>query len=143
MFGLYEHKFDMYSAEYIRAAVDEAGGAMILAHPYRWRLHHHIDMEKMLDIACNESVCSLVDAIEVLNGRSQDRENDFAARLCQRLGLKGVGGSDAHSISDVSSCATMFEGYIRNTSDLIAELKAGRFQAVDLRRLWPGRVKRL
>ncbi|MFC1994689.1 PHP-associated domain-containing protein, partial [Chloroflexota bacterium] len=42
------------------------------------------------------------------------------------------GGSDAHSERDVPSCATYFERKVTCLEDLIAELKAGRFEAVDL-----------
>jgi hypothetical protein len=50
-----------------------------------------------------------------------------------RLNLKNVGGSDAHSLSDIPSCATVFERKIGNVKELITELKEGRFRAIDLR----------
>ncbi|MBI3040474.1 MAG: metal-dependent phosphoesterase, partial [Chloroflexi bacterium] len=70
---------------------------------------------------------------EVFNGRASERENKFSQELCRRLNLNGVGGSDAHSTSNIPSCATFFERKISNVEQLIAELKAGRFRAVDLR----------
>ncbi|MBI4301658.1 MAG: phosphoesterase, partial [Chloroflexi bacterium] len=44
------------------------------------------------------------------------------------------GGSDAHHLSDIGSFATLFQRKIGDLQELVAELKAGRFQAVDLRR---------
>jgi hypothetical protein len=72
--------------------------------------------------------------VEVLNGRSKDKENRFAVEIGRRLNLRGVGGSDAHSPQDVPSFATEFEREVRSMEELITELKAGRFRAVDLRR---------
>jgi predicted metal-dependent phosphoesterase TrpH len=133
VFGLAEYKFSMHHAGFIRQLVDEVDGAIILAHPYRWQVHHASNPDRLLDQACKNQICDLVDAVEVLNGRSSYKENSFAQELCRRLDLKGVGGSDAHSPSDVPSCATKFERRITNLKELVTELKEGRFQAVDFR----------
>jgi hypothetical protein len=50
-----------------------------------------------------------------------------------KLNLKNVGGSDAHYLSDIPSCATVFERKIGNVKELITEFKGGRFRAIDLR----------
>ena len=47
--------------------------------------------------------------------------------------LKGTGGTDSHAISDIGKCATYFEKEVHDERELIAELKAGRFYAVDMR----------
>ena len=44
-----------------------------------------------------------------------------------------MGGSDAHELKEIPSCATYFEKNIRNLEEMIQELKAGRYKAVDLR----------
>jgi hypothetical protein len=49
------------------------------------------------------------------------------------MNLKGTGGTDSHAISDVGKCATYFERQINDERELIAEIKAGNFYAVDLR----------
>jgi len=49
------------------------------------------------------------------------------------MNLPGTGGTDSHAISDIGKCATYFETEIHDERELIAELRAGRFQAVDLR----------
>ena len=48
----------------------------------------------------------------------------------RRLGLRGVGGSDSHAPHSVGRCFTRFERPIASVRELVAELKAGRFQAV-------------
>ena len=134
VFGIGEYTFGMHHAEFIRRLVDEAGGVIIVAHPYRARVRYNSNPDQLLESILDSSVFSLVDAIEVLNGRSSDQENRFAQEIGRRLNLKGIGGSDAHSPEDIPSFATDFERDVRSLDDLVAELKAGRFRAVDLRR---------
>jgi len=133
VFGLAEYKFGMHHAEFVRRLVDEAGGAIILAHPYRGRVRYNPNPDQLVDSVCKDRIFDLVDAVEVLNSRSNYKENNFAGKLCRRLHLRGVGGSDAHSFSDIPSCATLFEKRISNIRELVTELKEGRFKAVNLR----------
>ena len=133
VFGLEKYVFGMHRAEYLRRMVDEVGGVMILAHPFRRQLHSDDDINEAVEQCCQKPIFRLVDAIEMLNGRGSPRQNQFAQKLCQRLNIKGIGGSDAHSLADLPSYATSFERNIGNVKDLITEIKAGRFQAVDLR----------
>ena len=67
--------------------------------------------------------------IEALNGQNSPRENDAAQVATEKLGLVGVGGSDAHFVTPkwFLTCAT--EAEERQVSDvegLCAELRAGR-----------------
>lgn len=133
VFGIEKQGFGMYRAEYLKHIVDEAGGAMILAHPYRNQLYSNDDLHTVVEQYYQESFFRFVDIVEVLNGRGTTRQNEFSQELCRRLNTKGCGGSDAHSISNIPSCATLFERDISNVEELITELKAGRFKAVDLR----------
>ena len=133
VFGLEEYSFGMHHTEYLRQAVDEVGGVMILAHPYRRQYHQGDDIADAVEQYCRSPFFRLVDTIEVLNGRSTETQNEFSRELCRRLDLKGIGGSDAHQLSDIPTCATYFERRISNVEELITELKADRFRAVDLR----------
>jgi predicted metal-dependent phosphoesterase TrpH len=133
VFGVEKYSFGMHHTEYLRQLVDEAGGAMILAHPYRRNFYRDDDISIAVEQYYQRPFFDLVDTIEVSNGRASERENKFSQELCRRLNLNGAGGSDAHSTSNIPSCATLFERKISNVEELIAELKAGRFRAVDLR----------
>ena len=133
VFGIEKYIFGMHRAEYLKCVVDEAGGVMILAHPYRRQLHSDDDLNDAVERCCQKPIFRLIDTIEVLNGRASPRQNKFCQELCRRLNLNGTGGSDAHSTSDIPSYATLFERKISNVEELITELKAGRFKAVDLR----------
>jgi len=133
VFGLEEYSFGMHRTEYLKRFVDEVGGFIILAHPYRRNLYDDNDLHTAVERYCQKPVFHFMDTIEVLNGRATERQNRFSQELCRRLNLKGIGGSDAHQISDIPTCATFFEREISNVEELITELKAGRFRAVDLR----------
>ncbi|MFC1920994.1 PHP domain-containing protein [Chloroflexota bacterium] len=134
VFGLEERKERMWMAYKLREVVDEAGAVMILAHPARWQYAEVNDMDEALERYCRQSFLKYVDIIEVLNGRLSDAVNEFQIELSRRMGFKGTGGSDAHSLSDIPSAATRFEKNISNLEDLITELKAGRFEAVNIRK---------
>ncbi len=133
VFGVEKYSPGMQHAEYLRRIVDEAGGVMILAHPFRGRFYDVDDIYDTVEQCCQEPIFHLVDIIEVLNGRGTERQNQFCQELCRRLNLKGVGSSDAHFTLDIPSGATRFEREISNVEELITELKAGRFRAVDIR----------
>ncbi len=133
VFGLEEYSFGMHRTEYLKRFVDDVGGVMILAHPYRRNFYNDNDLLTAVERYCQKPIFRFIDTIEVLNGRATERQNKFSQELCRRLNLKGIGGSDAHHISDIPTCATFFEREISNVEELITELKAGRFRAVDLR----------
>ena len=133
VFGIEEYTFGMHRTEYLKRIVDEAGGVMILAHPYRRNLHDEDDLHATVEQYSQKPFFRLLDTIEVLNGRATERQNQFSQELCRRLNLKGIGGSDAHKISEIPTCATLFDRKISNVEELITELKAGRFRTVDLR----------
>ena len=133
VFGVEKYSFGMHRTEDLRHIVDKAGGVMILAHPFRRHFYANDDLQTAVEKCCQRPSFRLIDTIEVLNGRGTARQNEFSEELCRRLKLRGIGGSDAHSLSDVPSCATLFERKISNAEELIAELKTGRFKAINLR----------
>ena len=133
VFGLEEYTFGIHHIKNLKRLLDEAGGVMILAHPYRRQFYDSSDINDAIERYYQMPIFDILDAIEALNGRATKRQNEFSAELCRRLNLRGIGGSDAHQVSDIPSCATFFERKISNLQELITELKAGRFRAVDLR----------
>jgi len=133
VFGLEEYRFGMHHADEVRRLVDEAGGVVILAHPFRRKVRYNSNPEGLFEDVCRDRIFDLVDAIEVMNGGSTARENRFAQDIGSRLKLRGTGGSDAHAPGDIPSYATEFEKRIETLSELIEELRAGRFRAVSLK----------
>jgi len=118
----------------LRKEVEAVGGLMIAAHPFRGFLLFGIS-QLQLDVeqACKRAVFQHVDGLEIHNCKVTDPENDMARRVAERLGLRGVAGSDAHRLDEVGKCVTLFEREIRTERELIEEIRAGRF-AVEVRR---------
>ena len=137
VFGLNRHVDGMHSVAQLAQVVAEAGGAMVAPHPYR-QLTSLLRMDDdfwtmALEQAAAHPAFRHVCAVEAINGRAAHDENLFSWQLCARLGLPAVAGSDAHEPSDVGTCATRFQRPIADVEDLVRELKAGRFHAVNLR----------
>jgi predicted metal-dependent phosphoesterase TrpH len=137
VYGLSRQVEGMYTVAQLAQVVAEAGGAMVAPHPYR-RLTSLLRMDDdfwtmALEQAAAHPAFRHVCALEAINGRASQDENLFSWQLCARLGLPAVAGSDAHEPGDIGTCATRFERLVAGVEDLVRELKAGRFHAVNLR----------
>ena len=137
VFGIDKYVFGMHRSDQLARYVEEAGGTMVAAHPYRrqmpWYVRNQEEYEQALERASRNPAYRFCDALEEINGRGSEKENAFAKALCDRMGMPGTAGTDSHAIQDIGKCATYFEREIRDTRELIEEIKAGRFYAVDLR----------
>ncbi len=134
VYGLREYIFGMHKASFVKELVDDAGGAMVVAHPYRrfYRKQAHTSddaYEEMLIRACDNRAFDMTDAVEIRNGRGSMEENLFAEDIAERFGLSGTGASDAHSLAELGTYATRFYQPIRCLDDLIDALKSGRHSA--------------
>jgi predicted metal-dependent phosphoesterase TrpH len=126
VFGLEKDIQGIIDLKDLRREVDEADGFMIVAHPFRGFLVVGVDQAGLTpEKAMERPLFNYVDAVEVLNGKVTENENDFASRVTEGLGLPGTGGSDAHEVGEVGMYATEFYAEIRNEQDLIAALKDG------------------
>lgn len=114
--------------EDLRRLVGEQDGLMLAAHPFRCYSWPGAVMD--VEAAAALPVFRWVDAVEVFNGTSLWAEVEFGCAVLERLGLPGVGGSDAHSPLSVGRCYTEFEREVASVEELVAELRAGRFRAV-------------
>jgi predicted metal-dependent phosphoesterase TrpH len=136
-FGVDKYVFGMHRSDTLAKYVEAADGVMVAAHPYRrqmpWYVRNEEEYEQALERASRNPSYQFCDGLEEINGRGSEKENAFSKRLCDMMGMPGTGGTDSHAIQDIGKCATYFERDVRNARDLIDELKAGRFYAVDLR----------
>jgi predicted metal-dependent phosphoesterase TrpH len=136
-FGIDRYVFGMHRSRELASYVEKANGVMVAAHPYRrqmpWFSRNDEEYQAALERASRNPAYQYVQALEELNGRGSDKENEFSRRLAGMMNLPGTAGTDSHAISDIGKCATYFERDIRDERDLIEEIKAGRFYAVDLR----------
>ena len=145
VYGLDRYIFGMHRASTVKELVDEQGGVIVAAHPYRrrYRVEASHDKEmysKMVDDACEEKLFTLVDAVEIFNGRGTDRENAFSQEVAKRFDMRGTGASDAHKLEDIGTFATEFVATIRGLEDLIGELREGRYRPVVLKKRQVARI---
>ena len=73
-----------------------------------------------------------VSVVEILNGGGRAGENERAEELCESLGLRGIGGSDAHFTSHIATCMTDFRAGIGNEVQLVDAILSGEFRPVRL-----------
>lgn len=135
-YGLEKYVYGMHRSHELAHHTEQSHGALIAAHPYRrqlpWHIESELDYQEALARASRNPAYRYCIALEAINGRGTQRENEFSQRLCERMVMRGTAGSDAHARVDIGQCATEFERPIERVEDLIEELKAGRFRPVDL-----------
>lgn len=122
VFGVEGYTLEMWSLERLRAITLHEGGAMVLAHPLRGQ-----GFRRPWDTAPH-----LFEALEAYNGDDHNRSGDYLLTIMDNLGMRGTGGSDAHSGPAVGRRATRFGMPIANEHDVVAALRAGAFHPVDL-----------
>jgi len=110
------------SAEEVFSEIHHLKGLVIWAHPFRWG---RIPDERLLEKG-------LVDAIEVLNGRTSPVENEKARAFAQAFGLPMVAGSDAHTTDELGSVANLALQKIETVSQLIEAIKKGLLEPLIL-----------
>jgi len=124
-------------ASELRRVVDEVGGFMTVAHPFRHffdPIHFRRDGRPPFDMTPEQAaermpVFQLVDEIEVANGGCTPRENQFALRVARVLGKRGIGASDCHSTNGVGYYVTVFEEDLRDPS---TPLRTGQEHMLEL-----------
>jgi predicted metal-dependent phosphoesterase TrpH len=112
IFGPYEEIPPGMGGEALLNHVKTTGGVAVAAHPFR--------KGRML----NETLVQnrLCHVAEGINGRNSDIENLKFDRLRKRYGLTEIGGSDAHTLTELGRAVTRFSAPIRSRKDLIYAL---------------------
>jgi predicted metal-dependent phosphoesterase TrpH len=137
-FGLDRYVGGIYKLKELRRVADECGGLLIANHPFRYRLdpkltffNNHDEPFDANDVtkAAEQTVFSMVDAVEVLNGCCSEEENRFALQVARSLNLAEVAGSDSHSVDSVGCVCTVLEEPALNERALIEAIKASRCRA--------------
>jgi len=135
--GLDKYLPGIRRATELRRALDEVGGFMTVAHPFRHffdPVHFRRDGKPPFEMTPEEAaermpVFKLVDEVEVANGGSTLRENQFALKVVQVLGKRGIGASDCHSTNGVGYYVTVFDEELRDQKQMLEQLHARRFHA--------------
>ncbi len=108
-------------------AVNRRGGVVVPSHPYRG------------GSGLGDRILTLsgIAAVEGRNGCNSDGLNRQAIAAAHGRGLPVTGGSDAHAPGEVGSCHTIFQERVSEVN-LAALLRAGRYEAVDTRKVLRG-----
>lgn len=102
--------------------VRSAGAVAIAAHPFRAGYGYEDDVFALP-----------VDGLEVLNSNYFEEDAERAAAAQRSMGVASIGGSDAHSVSWVGRCLTLFDEPVSSEVELIAQVRARRCRAVSYR----------
>jgi predicted metal-dependent phosphoesterase TrpH len=143
-FGFTKYISGMRNPEDLRKIADKENAFIVLAHPFRNFTQkppynnnnllfkdYKIKPQTIEDVS-KHPIFQLVDAIEVLNGGTSERENLWAWDVAKYLGKPMVGGSDAHSFNGVGRYMTVFEDEIDSVKSLLYSLKNGKYYPAEL-----------
>ena len=125
VYGYYSN-LDCISSEEIINKVHQQNGIVIVSHPFRYEDYSDLTLDQL------QIEFARFDGIEALNGNQSSKQNNYALKIWESLGICGIGGSDAHSVNMVGRHVTEFQNEIRNEKDLIKEIKAGRCSPVSI-----------
>jgi predicted metal-dependent phosphoesterase TrpH len=103
-----------------RAAAQQA--AVICVHPYR-------SYQNTLKPLPMEALPAGIHAVEVVSSVTRGNDSQKARALATRLGLRMVGGSDAHAPHQVGCAWTIFEEMPADEQHLAALIRSGRCRA--------------
>ncbi len=104
-------------------------GFLAIAHPFREFLV--VGLSQIAASPEKESkkkFFQYVNAIEILNGRVSKKANIFTKKVNEYLGLKAIGGSDAHELHEVGKVVTIFKDEIKNETEFVYQLLNGEYE---------------
>jgi predicted metal-dependent phosphoesterase TrpH len=102
--------------------VHRQGGAVVAAHPYRWR-------QPFDDILARER--PELDGLELMSNNMDADCRRRAAAVHRRLGVAGLGNSDAHRLETLGVCYTEFAAPLRDMPDLVEAIRGRHTTAHD------------
>lgn len=117
IFGPFDDLETGMDAEELLGLVDRRGGAAVAAHPFR---SFRPVAGRLLEL-CHD--------IETMNGGNRHSENLRACEAAERLGVTGIGASDAHSAHDVGRVASRCPVDIKSREDLIRAIRNGQLRS--------------
>ncbi len=120
-FGLAAGSARLATASEAFAAAHANGGLLYLAHPARDGL-----------LRVTHETVEFFESVEAVNGSDSRLQSLAATGLARGFRLPGLGGSDAHTATEVGRAATRFEVPISDENSLVAALRSGRYEAVHL-----------
>ena len=141
-FGMDRYQAGYNKAAELRKAATAAGGYVITAHPFRGVLSGAGRSRALIyqsipdplpekpEDALDHPVFKLADAVEVANGGTIDRENDYGMAVAGLLKLPVTGGSDAHSTHGLGKFLTEFADEVNTEAEFLKALHSKQFHPV-------------
>jgi predicted metal-dependent phosphoesterase TrpH len=102
--------------------VHRQGGAVVAAHPYRWR-------QPFDDILRTDR--PELDGLEMMSSNMDADTRRRAAEVNGRLKLAGLGNSDAHRVETLGCCCTRFGATVRDMCDLVEAIRDRKTTPMD------------
>ncbi len=94
------------------AAIHDAGGLAILAHPFHPFMYCHLKQELRTLRHPNGLIGMGIDALEIHNaGIARTGFNWLARQIARTIGIAVTGGSDAHTVGAIGTGETHFMGH--------------------------------
>jgi len=125
VFGWEENiRYYLFPFEELKYEVEKRNGMIIPAHPCRGEA----DIRHRHDRELPDELLEAIVAIETRNGAMTRKANDHAEKLRKKYRLFGTGGSDAHHVSHIGRCVTVFEEEMNDEAELIEALRGGRYR---------------
>jgi predicted metal-dependent phosphoesterase TrpH len=100
--------------------VNHRGGVPVPAHAYQKGMVGSYLGNRVFDLK------NLI-ALEVINGSATLEENRRALDAATQMGIKGIGGSDAHGLHGLGKVYTLFPESITTEEELILALRCGGY----------------
>jgi hypothetical protein len=138
VFGYYQDIPEGISLQDLCWFAHEVGGLVFVAHPFHRGGGPSLTLSfegRGLDLETDwdeVGVLKELDGVETLNGNVSDHDNARAVTLARRLGVPGIGGSDAHAVGMVGSAATRFSSPVGSDAELVVALRIGEYAPVRL-----------
>lgn len=105
--------------DFIEKLKDKLNAVIVLAHPYSCKGVLTCSGAK------DNDVLKIVDAIEVINGRTIPKRNVNALKLAKKSSKVCVAGSDAHRLGEIGTTYTLFQNTVDNEDDVLNYIKRG------------------
>mgnify|MGYP006288247785 CR=1 FL=1 len=140
VFGYYRDIPEGISLEDLCWKVHQGGGLVFAAHPFHTGGGPSLSLAleaRGLDLSddwARVEILRELDGVETVNGQAGAEANARAEAFARRLGIPGIGGSDAHASGMVGTAATRFEHPVCSDHELVAALEGcnGGYSAVRL-----------
>ena len=111
--------------EHVIEASNKHDAVAVPCHPGRPRVGMAAHLEEF-------GVPKGVEIVEIYNGGSRENEDEIAREMADHLNCSGIGGSEAHIVSQIGKCGTIFDAPVNTIGELVEALRSNNFEAIKI-----------